>query len=289
MGSASAARKRLRKLLWERKYLVAPCGYDALSAKAIQAAGFDIMGTTGYGMHGVILGTPDTGLLAINEEVTMLKNMCAAVDIPILADAEGGYGNALNVIRTIREYENAGVAGLFIEDQKQPPNCPFIKKAEVISKEEMIGKIHAAVDTRTDEDMLIIARTDAPFEEGVERCNAYLEAGADMVKILPKSKEELLKAPKLINGPIHLGLYVNKGINDGMTAKDCGELGYKIMTYPVSSLFAQTYALQHYFKYLKENETDEGYDGNMISFDEYLKFIGVDEIKAMGEKYGLND
>ena len=179
----------LSELLWERKYLVAPCGYDCLSAKAIEATGFDIMGTTGYGMHGVILGQPDTGLLAINESVTMLKNMCDAVDIPILADAEGGFGNALNVVRTVREYENAGVAGLFIEDQKQPPNCPFIK----------------------------------------------------------------------------------------------------FLTYPVSSLFAQTYAIMHYFEYLKKNETDEGYDGNFIEFEDYLKFIGVERIKEMGKKYGLNE
>lgn len=284
----SKARKKLRKLLWERKYLVAPCGYDALSAKAIEASGFDVMGTTGYGMHGVILGMPDTGLLSINEEVTMLKNMCAAVDIPILADAEGGYGNALNVIRTVREYEQAGAAGLFIEDQKQPPNCPFIKKAELISQQEMIGKIHAALDARVDEDMLIIARTDAPYEEAIERANAYMEAGADMVKILPKTKEELLALPSQVNGPIHLGLYRNKGINDGMTARDCGDLGYKIITFPVSSLFAQTYALLHYFQYLKANETDEGYDGQFVEFNEYLDFIGLEKVKEMGIKYGLD-
>lgn len=285
MGSASAARKRLRKLLWERKYLVAPCGYDALSAKAIQAAGFDIMGTTGYGMHGVILGTPDTGLLAINEEVTMLKNMCAAVDIPILADAEGGYGNALNVIRTIREYENAGVAGLFIEDQKQPPNCPFIKAPELISMKEMIGKIKAAVAVREDPSLLIVARTDAPFDEAVERANAYMEAGADMVKILPKTRDELEKLPPLVKGPIHLGLYANKGINDGLTAEDCGKLGYKIITFPVSLLFAQTATLMKLLKYMKENGTDEGYEGDFISFQDYLKFIGADYYKTIYEKY----
>ena len=182
-------RKRIRQLIEQRDYIVAPGAYDALSARAIEKAGFEAAGTTGYGLHGVILGQPDTGLLAINESVTMLKNMCDAVDIPILADAEGGFGNALNVVRTVREYENAGVAGLFIEDQKQPPNCPFIK----------------------------------------------------------------------------------------------------FLTYPVSSLFAQTYAIMHYFEYLKKNETDEGYDGNFIEFEDYLKFIGVERIKEMGKKYGLNE
>ena len=119
--------KKLRQLLAENDYLIAPCAYDALSARAIQAAGFSLAGTTGYGMHGVVLGQPDTGLLALNETVSILSKMVDAVDIPILADAEGGYGSAMNVIRTVRECEKTGVAGLFIEDQKQPPNCPFIK------------------------------------------------------------------------------------------------------------------------------------------------------------------
>ena len=181
--------RKLRRLLAENDYLVAPGAYDALSAKCIEAAGFQVAGTTGYGMHGVVLGQPDTGQLTLSETVDILTKMCNAVDIPILADAEGGYGSALNVIRTIKEYEKTGVAGLFIEDQKQPPNCPFIK----------------------------------------------------------------------------------------------------FLTYPVSSLFAQTYAIMHYFEYLKKNETDEGYDGNFIEFEDYLKFIGVERIKEMGKKYGLNE
>ena len=211
--------------------------------------------------------------------------MADAVDIPILADAEGGYGSALNVIRTVREYEKTGVAGLFIEDQKQPPNCPFIKAPEIISTEEMVGKIEAAIATRQDPDMLIIARTDAPFEEAIERANAYMEAGADMVKILPKTRRELELLPSRVNGPIHLGLYANKGINDGMTAADCGKLGYKIITFPVSCLFAQTAALMSILKYMKDHETDEGYPGGMMEFGEYLKFVDVDHYKALGDKY----
>ena len=196
---------KLRELLATNDYLVAPCAYDALSARAIQAAGFKIAGTTGYGMHGAVLGQPDTGLLALNETVSILSKMADAVDIPILADAEGGYGSAMNVIRTIKEYEKTGVGGLFIEDQKQPPNCPFIKAPELVSTDEMVGKIRAAVDTRKDKDLVIIARTDAPFEEAIERANAYMEAGADMVKILPKTREELEALPSRVNGPIHLG------------------------------------------------------------------------------------
>lgn len=276
---------KLRKLLKDNSYLVAPCAYDALSALAIQKAGFKVCGTTGYGMHGVVLGQPDTGLLALNETVSILSKMADAVDIPILADAEGGYGSAMNVIRTVTEYEKTGIAGFFIEDQSQPPNCPFIKKPGLVSTEEMIGKIKAAVDFRKDPDLLIIARTDAPFEEAIERANAYMDAGADMVKILPKTREELEKLPPLVKGPIHLGLYANKGINDGMTAADCGKLGYKIITYPVSCLFAQVAALQNFLNYLKEKDTDEGYPGEFMAFEDYLKFVNVDYYKKLGDKY----
>ena len=275
----------LRELLATNDYLVAPCAYDALSARAIQAAGFKVAGTTGYGMHGAVLGQPDTGLLALNETVSILSKMADAVDIPILADAEGGYGSAMNVIRTIKEYEKTGVGGLFIEDQKQPPNCPFIKAPELISTDEMVGKIRAAVDTRKDKDLVIISRTDAPFEEAIERANAYMEAGADMVKILPKTREELEALPSRVNGPIHLGLYANKGINDGMTAADCGKLGYKIITFPMSCLFANVAATMSILQYIQENGTDEGYTGKVMQFNEYLKFIGVDEYKTLISKY----
>lgn len=276
---------KLRELLATNDYLVAPCAYDALSARAIQVAGFKIAGTTGYGMHGAVLGQPDTGLLALNETVSILSKMADAVDIPILADAEGGYGSAMNVIRTIKEYEKTGVGGLFIEDQKQPPNCPFIKAPELVSTDEMVGKIRAAVDTRKDKDLVIIARTDAPFEEAIERANAYMEAGADMVKILPKTREELEALPSRVNGPIHLGLYANKGINDGMTAADCGKLGYKIITFPMSCLFANVAATMSILQYIQENGTDEGYTGKVMQFNEYLKFIGVDEYKTLISKY----
>lgn len=277
--------QQLRQLLAGNEVLVAPCAYDALSAKAIEAAGFKLAGTTGYGMHGSILGTPDNGLLAFNEMAAALGKMADAVDIPIMADAEGGYGNAINIIRTVREFEKAGIAGLFIEDQKLPPNCPFIKATENISIEEMVGKIKAAADTRRDENFVIVARTDAPFAEAVERANIYLEAGADMVKVIPKTKEELLAYPSQINGPIHLGLYANKGINDGLTATDAVKLGYKIITYPMSCLFAATAALMSVMNYIKEHDTDEGYPGMTLSFDEYLQFIGAEKYKELDQKY----
>lgn len=277
---------KLRHLLAENDYLVAPCAYDALSARAIEVSGFQVCGTTGYGMHGVVLAQPDSGLLALNESVDILSKMADAVDIPIICDAEGGYGNALNVIRTVKEYEKTGVAGFFIEDQQQPPNCPFLAKPEVISIDEMCGKIQAAVDTRKDPDLLIIARTDAPDDEAIERANAYLDAGADMVKILPKSREALVKLPEKVHGPIHLGYFPNQPFFKNFTTEDCGKkLGYKIITFPFSVLFAQVAAELRILKYIKEHGTPEGYEGDMIDFETYIKLVHVDELVEAGNQY----
>ena len=235
---------RLKELIRREGAVLSPCAYDALTARIIEITGFEMMGTTGYGMHGAILGCPDNGLLAFNEMVNMCANMASAVEIPIMADAEGGYGNAINTYRTVKEFERAGLAGLFLEDQKLPPNCPFLKQTETISVEEMCGKIKAAVDARTDPDFVIVARTDAPFEEAIERAEAYKEAGADMIKIVPKTKEELEILPRKVKLPLHLGFVPGKEINAGLTVKDAGQMGYKIVTFPVTALFSSVWALK---------------------------------------------
>ena len=141
-------RKLFRELLDGKEGIIAPCAYDALSARMIEASGFKLAGTTGYGMHGSILGCPDNGMLAFNEMVEACGKMADAVNIPLLADAEGGYGNAINVIRSVRDFEKAGMAGIFIEDQVLPPNCPFIHEPKIITEAEMVGKIEAAVMAR---------------------------------------------------------------------------------------------------------------------------------------------
>ena len=196
-------KKRLRELINGEGAVIAPCAYDAISARCIQSVGFDLIATTGFGMHGAMLGTPDNGLLAFNEMVEACGKMADAVDIPIMADAEGGYGNAINTYRTIRSFEKAGIAGLFIEDQKLPPNCPFFKGTSMIREAEMVGKIKAACDARQDPDFVIVARTEAHGQEAVDRCNAYAEAGADMVKIIPMSRQELEYYQTVVKAPLH--------------------------------------------------------------------------------------
>lgn len=273
----------LRKLMQENDYLIAPCAFDALSAKAIEKTGFKVAGTTGQGMHGVLIGQPDNGLLAFNEMVAECGKIADAINIPILCDAEGGYGNALSVIRTVREFEKAGVAGIFIEDQKLPPNCPFIKKAETISIEQMCGKIRAAVDARTDPNFVIVARTDAPFDEAVERAQAYLEAGADLIKPIPKSSKELEMWPQKISAPLHVGFMSN--VNAGITARDIGQMGYKFITFPLNMLYMYTRTCLRYLETVKRDETDAALSGEFMNFQEYQDFIGMQEYMEQQVRY----
>lgn len=272
-------RKRFRELLAGSEPLIAPCAYDALSAKMIEAAGFKLAGTTGYGMHGTILGVPDNGMLAFNEMVDACGKMADAVNIPLLADAEGGYGNAINVIRSVRDFEKAGMAGLFIEDQVLPPNCPFIREPRVISADEMVGKIRAAVMARCDKDFAIIARTDARFDEAVERAVAYIEAGADMIKIFPKTRKELEALPARVAAPLHFGVIPGQEATRGLSAHDILGMGYKIVTYPMTSLVAGVQASLKALRALKKYGTEDNPETDMISFADYVKLVGGDKFK----------
>ena len=279
--------KLLRDLLESKEVIMAPCAYDAISAKCIEHAGFSLVGTTGFGMHGAMLGTPDNGLLAFNEMSEACSKMVDAVNIPIMADAEGGYGNAINTYRTVQTFEKIGLAGLFIEDQKLPPNCPFFKSTQMISTEEMCGKIKAAVDARKDPDFVIVARTEARGQEAVERCNEYIKAGADMVKIIPMSRKELEWYPSQVNGPLHLGFSPGKGINDGMTARDAGKLGYKIVTFPMTAMFASVKSMIKILEQLKLKGSDDSLLNDLSTFDEYFNLVGADRFHEMDKKYLL--
>jgi len=198
-------RQQLRHLITKSGYTVVPGAYDTLTARLVEAAGFDAVYLTGGG-YSRASGYPDLGLLTIVENVRFIGLTVEAVGIPVIADADTGYGNAINVIRTVREYEKSGVAGFHIEDQVAPKKCGHYEGKEVIAKAEMVGKIKAAVDTRRDQDMVIIARTDARAVEGlqaaIDRVNAYIEAGADVAFVeAPQTVEELRIVGRTVNGP----------------------------------------------------------------------------------------
>lgn len=283
--TATEKRKQLREMLNSDGIIMAPSAYDALSAKCVEKAGFSLCSTTGYGMHGAQLGCPDNGLLAFNEMADALGKMADAIDIPLIVDAEGGYGNAINTWRTVHTFEKIGLAGLFIEDQKLPPNCPFLKDNEMISVEEMVGKIHAALDARTDKNFVIVARTEAKGDEAIRRCNIYLEAGVDMVKPLPMSREDLVRFPQEIHGQIHVGFAPGKPFSAGLTAKDAEALGYKIVTYPMTALFAAVKAMQDAMLHLKEHGCDDGLLDRFITMEEYFRLVDADKFRSMDQKY----
>ena len=285
MNKTQKKNQMLRDFINGNDVIISPGAYDALTAKMIEKAGFKLIGTTGYGMHGSILGVPDNGLLTFNEMVTACGNMAEAVDIPILADAEDGYGNAINTIRTVQSFEKAGISGIFIEDQKLPPNCPFIKEPEVVSTEEMCSKIRAAVNARQDPNFVIVARTDAPFDEAIERAQAYIEAGADMIKILPKTRRELELIPQKVNAPLHIGFFSNLDCSDGWSAWDVGKMGYKIVTFPLTPLFLNVKAVMTGLTEIREKGTDEKIRSMMVDFAEYLKIVDVDKFRELEKKY----
>ena len=277
--------QRLRQLLSGDTAIMVPCAFDGLSAAAIEAVGFQAAGTTGQGIHGSMLGVPDNGLIAFNEMVDTCGRMADILSIPLLADAEGGYGNAINAMRTVRAFEKAGVSGIFVEDQKLPPNCPFLKGAQTISVEEMVGKIKAMVGAKTDPDFVIVARTDAPFDEAVERAQAYLEAGADMIKPIPKNRRELELWPQRISAPLHVGFYTGMGICDQLTFADVGKLGYKMVTFPLSMVYLTAATMMKYLRTIKETGTDASLTGEMLSLRVYQEMVGADKFALYEAAY----
>src|ERR1700741_2790542 len=198
-------RQRMKELIARRGYTMVPGAYDTLTAKLVEQAGFEAVYLTGGG-YSRANGYPDLGLLTLSENVRFIGLTVEAVGIPVIADADTGYGNAINVIRTVREYEKSGVAAFHIEDQVSPKKCGHYEGKEVISLGEMVGKIHAAVDTRRDPNMAIIARSDARAVEGlnaaIDRVNAYIEAGADVGFVeAPQSRDELRMVGPGVGGP----------------------------------------------------------------------------------------
>jgi len=279
--------KRLRDLLNSGKMTMTACGYDALSMRLIELAGFEVAATTGFGIHGSMLGTPDAGLITLSESVERVGKMVEAVDIPILADAESGFGNAINLMRTVREHEKCGVAGIFFEDQKLPPNCPFYKETQLISKDEMVGKIEAACAARTDPDFVITARTDAiEFDETVKRLSAYVEAGADSILLIPHSLEVLEKIPSVIKVPVSVSIEnASRFFPNGITVSELEKLGYVSASFTFTALFANIKNTLDVLRKVREDGTFLKVLDKMVTLEEYFKIVDVDKYLQREKKY----
>lgn len=276
---------KLRKLIKRGEILVAPGAFDALSAKLIEAVGFDAVYMTGFGTAASIFGIPDIGLLTLTEMVENARRLSNAVKIPVIADADTGYGNHLNVMRTVEEYEKAGVAAFHIEDQISPKRCGHMEGHQLISIEDMTAKIRAAALCRKDRDLVLIARTDAisgeGFDEAISRGNAYVEAGADVIFVeAPTTIEQVEKIPKLIKGPVLINIAPKTPV---LHFKRYEEMGYSIVIYPPLSLTTAFVAIREKLVELKaEGILKEGAHGG-VPFDELLDFLGLPKYRALEE------
>jgi len=278
----------MRTLIARRGYTMVPGAYDTLTARLVEQAGFAAVYLTGGG-YSRANGYPDLGLLTLSENVRFIGLTVEAVGIPIIADADTGYGNAINVIRTVREYEKSGVAAFHIEDQLAPKKCGHYEGKEVISTAEMVGKIHAAVDTRQDPDLVIIARSDARAIEGlqasIDRVNAYLEAGADVGFVeAPENVDELRVVGRQVKGPALVNVFEG-GKTPMVPARELEAMGFRLGIYPSQTHRAAIRAAQRVLAVLKEDGDISRIEGELATFQEREDAVGTARWRALEEKY----
>jgi len=274
--------------------VLAPGCYDPLGARLIEEAGFPAVYMTGFGTSAGRLGRPDVGLLTLPEMVDNARRIAQAVDIPVIADADTGYGNPLNVIRTVREYEAAGAAAIHLEDQVMPKKCGHMEGKELVGAGEMVAKVSAAVAARRSPDFLIIARTDARAVEGLDaalgRAQRYREAGADILFVeAPQSTDEIRRiADRLANVPL-LFNYAEGGRTPPVTHQFLRDLGFRLVIFPLSTLMAATAAMRSVLAAIKTSGSPIDVLPSMLGFDAFLDFIGVGEIRELEQRFADED
>ena len=284
-------RKKLRALLAKPGYVIVPGSYDTLTARLVQLAGFDAVYLTGGG-YSRSSGCPDIGLLTMTEVTQWISRTVEAVDIPVIADMDAGYGNALNVIRSVREYEKTGVAAFHLEDQVSPKKCGHYEGKLIVSREEMVGKIKAAVDTRRDADMVIIARSDSRAVEGlqasIDRVNAYLEAGADVGFVeAPQSAEELAAIPKQLVKPALANIFEG-GKTPPLPRKDLEAMGFRIGIYPSQTHRAAIAAAKRVLAVLKRDGDTAAIESELATFNDREEAVDSRRWRELEARYLTN-
>lgn len=283
-------RVSLRDQLEDRnKIIVLPGVFDALSAKIAENVGFEAMFQTGYGSSAALLGMPDFGLLNSGETVDNAMRIIRAVRVPVLVDADTGYGNPLNVWRLIRDLESLGAAGIFLEDQVWPKRCGHMVGKDVIPKDEYILKLKAALEARQSKDFIIVARTDARapigLEEAIERGKAYRKAGADVIFVeAPRSVEELKKVANEIDAPLVANM-IEDGVTPNLSAKELLKLGYRIAVFPLSAIYSATFAMRHVLTELKNTGTTKDTRNIMVTFKDFNEFMNLDHFVDLERRY----
>lgn len=280
-----------RKMLSEPGIIVMPGAYDALSAKIIEMVGFKAIIHTGYGTAASLLGMPDIGLVSFGEMVSRVASIARAVKIPVIGDADTGYGNPINAYRTVKEYIWAGAAGLFIEDQVWPKRCGHMFGKLIVDKEEMVGKVAAASDARKEEDpdFVVGARTDAiavaGIDEAIERAEEYRKAGADFIFIEAfENVDQMKRAVKEVKAPLMLNL-IEGGRTPLVSVKEAEELGFKIVIFPLTALYSAAKAMMDALTILREKGTALEYLDKLVTFPEFAKIVEIQKFREMEEKY----
>jgi carboxyvinyl-carboxyphosphonate phosphorylmutase len=279
----------LKKLILDEEILVMPGCHDALSARIIEQVGFKAVTIGSFAPSACLLAKPDASLVTLTEVTTHVRNIVEAVDIPVFADGDTGYGNVSNVIRTTREFEKAGVAGFFIEDQVFPKRCGHTEGKQVIPTEEMVVKIKAAVDTRIDQDLVIMARTDAlavcGIDETIGRANKYCEAGADLIFVeAVTTEEEMRRSIEEINAPLMASM-IEGGMTPILAVKELQDIGYSTVVFPLSTMFASAWAVKKLMEELYHNGTTKAYMNKMILFHDFMRLVGLDKLRKVEAFY----
>ncbi|AGL02051.1 isocitrate lyase/PEP mutase family protein [Desulfoscipio gibsoniae] len=279
----------LKKLIQDDEILVMPVAHDATAAKLIELTGFKAVSLGGYPTTATLLGKPDLSLATLTEMCTHAKNIAGAVDIPLFADGDTGHGGIINVMRTVSEFERAGAAGMFIEDQLFPKRCGHMEGKEVIETSEMIAKIKAAVDARVDPDFVIAARTDAlavtGIEDAIERANRYREAGADLIYVeAPTTKEEMIRINREVNAPT-LAVQIEGGKTPLLPTNELQEIGYNAVAYPLSTLYAAAFAVRNVLEELMHKGTTSGCMDKMIHFNEFNQLMELASLREKESSY----
>ena len=282
------ARRKLQALLARKGYTIVPGAYDVLTARLVQLAGFEGVYLTGGG-YSRSNGYPDIGLLTMTEVTQWISRVVDAVEIPVIADMDAGYGNALNVIRAVREYEKTGVAAFHLEDQVSPKKCGHYEGKLLVSRAEMVGKIKAAVDARRDADMVIIARSDARAVEGlqaaIDRVNAYLEAGADVGFVeAPQSAEELAVIPGKLVKPSLVNIFEG-GKTPPLPRKDLEAMGHRIGIYPSQTHRAAIAAAKKVLAVLKRDGDTAAIESELATFNDREEAVNSRHWQALEKKY----
>lgn len=270
--------QRIRDLVAGDTILM-PGVYDALTARIAARVGFDIVFISGYSVSAARLGEPDFGFLTQTEMADTARAVCRVSRAPVIVDADTGYGNALNVMRTVRDLQEAGAAGIFLEDQVWPKKCGHMAGKRVVETAEHVAKIRAAVDARGERDLFVVARTDARqplgLEAAIARCLAYMEAGADALFVeAPQSIEELERVAEALPAPLVANM-IERGATPQLTRGELRELGYALIVCPLAALFAAASAVQDVLTELRDRETTAAAIDRMLTFDDFNALVGL--------------